>query len=147
MSELNGASIVASRALRIPEIAAMIIAELANDKTTLVSCAQVCSLWAAEATSLLWQNANLPSALVKYMEPDRIQFYAGKISSLDIILDSSWRRFFSAAEFPRLSKIRITEAHDRPTTREDAISLHTAHPVVPRASLESLKVPISVLPV
>ncbi|MCJ1244920.1 hypothetical protein MMC30_002121 [Trapelia coarctata] len=154
ISELNGFNMAASRALRIPEIAAMIIVELADDKTTLVTCAQVCSLWAAEATCLLWQNANLPSALLDHMGSDRIQFYAGKICSLDLVLDSSWRKFLSEVKFPRLSRIRITEVHhQRPlpwrsttriteiqgkglTNREDA---SLVHPVVTRASLKSLK--------
>ena len=104
----------------------MIIAELADDKTTLVSCAQVCRLWAAEATSLLWQNANLPSTLVDHMEPARIQFYAKKIRSLDLFLESPWRKFLSGVEFPCLSKIRITATHHRwPTTTRRSLALLT----------------------
>ncbi len=53
------------------------------DPKALVACAQVNSLWADEATDILWHHPP-PHALLPLITSGRAQVYANKIASLDI---------------------------------------------------------------
>lgn len=104
---------------KLPETLAAILSNLPG-KQDLFASLQVNSLWAEEATTILWADTPPISALVAVHErSDRLNFYAGKVKSLDFAHDdSSYHRLFVNTSFPRLADISIDSSDDN---REDVL--------------------------
>ena len=79
-------------------------------RRTLFACAQVNSLWADEATNILWEELSSPatSALVSLIPSGRAQIYANKVTTLRFY-DIGPPEAFKKLLFPRL---RIIESRD-----------------------------------
>ncbi|KAL9067459.1 MAG: hypothetical protein Q9161_006891 [Pseudevernia consocians] len=97
------------RPLDLPEILKMTFVFL--DGKSLFACAQVNSLWANEATDLLWTNS--PNfALANLLSSGRAQVYADKTSRLESLpciksKDSRFLQAYSHLSFPRLTKLSL----------------------------------------
>ena len=95
-----------SKPLELLETLRIIFAFL--DPKALVACAQVNSLWADEATDILWHHPP-PHALLSLISSGRAQVYANKIASLDISSrdpdDIEFLHAFQHLLFPRLREM------------------------------------------
>ena len=94
-----------SQALGLPEIVAAIMEQLPC-KSSLFAALQVNRLWADEATRVLWRADPPIQGLMQIGSVERRQYYANKISSLDMFLDSErdWSQLVNT-RFPRLIEI------------------------------------------
>ena len=106
----------ASVALQIHEIVKSLMEALQDDKRSLVVCAQVCKLWADEATAIIWEESvRYPIfrkiLALKQVDSSRLKWYARKIRVLD--LSPCINRLalahesFRDTEFPRLAILSI----------------------------------------
>ena len=94
-----------SQALGLPEIVAAILEQLHCD-WSLFAALQVNRLWADEATAVLWRVNPPIQGLMQISNIERRQYYANKISSLDILEESeeNWGQLVNI-RFPRLAKL------------------------------------------
>ena len=98
-----------SQAVRLPEIVAMILEHLKDNKA-LFAALQVNKLWADEATTLLWREYPQTMDLSSIEDVERLQYYADKISVLSIELnddDYEGHRKIQNVRFPRLKYLSI----------------------------------------
>ena len=98
--------------LNLPEILRITFVFL--DNKSLVACAQVNSLWADEATDVLWQEPPI-SALARLVPSGRAQTYANKITRL-YRLDwrfghNEYRQVYQRLLYPRLIKMSGLVGH------------------------------------
>ena len=103
-----------SHALEVPEVVAL-ISEQVDDNKDLVAAALVNEVWANEATRKLWGGEVSIRNLVRISDLERLQYYASRISFLDILDRETveWRQLPELC-FPRLTRIsmKITGPED-----------------------------------
>ena len=102
-----------SQALGLPEIVAAIMEQLHHRKS-LFAAVQVNTLWADEATRVLWRVNPPIQGLIQISNVERRQYYADKISSLSMPLDSQ-RDLGQLVNihFPRLTKLYADSPHGK----------------------------------
>ena len=104
-------SAACSRALGLPEIVAAILEQLHHNKS-LFAALQVNRLWADEASRVLWRWNPSIAGLVQISNVKRRQYYANKISSLeigDLFAGRPFRQLFNT-RFPHLT--RFSTSHN-----------------------------------
>ena len=96
-----------SQALGLPEIVAVIMEQL-HHRRSLFAALQVNRLWADEATMVLWRVDPPIKSLLQISNVERRQYYANKISSLDIRRPDQckWGQLLNT-RFPRLIQLSI----------------------------------------
>lgn len=72
-----------SRAMRVPEILSIVLGKV-QGTNALFAALQVPRLWADEAMMVLWRDVSPNQALIHFRHAERVQYYANKISSLDL---------------------------------------------------------------
>lgn len=98
--------------LGLPEIVALILSHLA-EQHALLACVRVNSLWAEEATTLLWRHEPPISAFRSLEGSDRVGYYAQKVESLEFAGDDcQCHSLFVGAQFGRLASINIDHSDD-----------------------------------
>ena len=104
-------SAACSRALGLPEIVAAILEQLHHNKS-LFAALQVNRLWADEASRVLWRWNPPIQGLVQIDNVERRQYYANKISSLEIDHLCAGRPFSQIlnTRFPHLT--RFSTSHN-----------------------------------
>lgn len=110
----NRRSVMSSsrQVLGLPEILALILSHLAEQQA-LLACVQVNSLWAEEATTLLWRHEPPISAFRSLEGSDRVGYYAQKVESLNFSDDDcQCHSLFVGAQFGRLASINIDYSDD-----------------------------------
>lgn len=98
-----------SQALRLPEIVAAILEQLKDEKA-LFAALQVNKLWADEATTLLWRVRPQTLDLARIQDAERLQYYADKVSFLNIRLDKDQCESHLELQnvlFPRLKELSM----------------------------------------
>ena len=156
-------SAACSQALGLPEIVAAIL-EWLQDTKSLFQALQVNRLWADEATMILWRVDPPVRGLVQISNVERRQYYANKVSSLNLNgSDSSELDQLLNTRFPRLTKLFSLLFHERqqqylyhflqPTLRsfgcigyglrlELLLQIATRCPDLPKLSLEWIQGPL-----
>lgn len=84
---------------------------LSEDSLPSSSTLQINRLWAGEATTVLWRVQPPIRAVAHIEDAEMLQYYADKISSLNIVRDGGARKAHSTLRylwFLRLSQITIT---------------------------------------
>lgn len=92
-----------SQVLGLPEIVAAIMGQL-RFKQSLLAALQVNRLWEDVATRILWRVDPPIHGLIRISSVERRQYYANKISSLQIYDESKLDRLLNT-RFPRLTKL------------------------------------------
>lgn len=104
-----------SQAVGLPELVAAILEQL-HDTKALFAALQVNTLWADEATTVLWRVKPPLMAFARIVSLERLQYYAGKISVFDLWCDEhecGGHSKFQYLRFPRLSKISANQDGQR----------------------------------
>ena len=103
----------AHQVLKLPETVHAILSNL-HQKRDLFAGLQVNTLWAEEATTVLWSDEPPISALVAVHEQsDRLDYYAQKVKRLDFAGDdNSYHHLFVNTSFPRLEEISLDSSDD-----------------------------------
>ncbi|CAD6592702.1 MAG: hypothetical protein ASARMPRED_006638 [Alectoria sarmentosa] len=115
-----------SQAVALPEIVAAILDQLHGAKA-LFAALLVNRLWAAEATRLLWRVDPPVMALAHIKDAKRLQYYADKITSLDLLGGKDgWKSRFilQGLRFPRLNQV-IMKA---PSSKDEQMFLQYLQP-------------------
>ncbi|KAF2862612.1 hypothetical protein K470DRAFT_255898 [Piedraia hortae CBS 480.64] len=100
------------------ELQFQIIQNLRDDLHSLINALYVCKAWSDEAASILWRD--IPIEALKPLSPASQQYYANKITKLNINCDDdtnvflkhqTWQELLPTSSFTRLSNLYITIQH------------------------------------